>query len=302
MFMHPGIQRVFLNTLMSFENHQFFLTTHSNHFLDITLDVTGVSVFTFRKQFEDLSHKEKEANFEIENVSSGDSSCLELLGVRNSSVFLSNCTIWVEGITDRRYLAHYLKLYIQHRASTESTTKEYKEDLHYSFVEYGGANVTHWSFLDNVPDAIDVERLCSRLFLVADKDSLGNSAKEQRHEKLRNALGARFHLLGCREIENLLGLGILEAVVELYEKTPPQFHPVHRKDYATKPLGTFIEKELLASPKTRTGSYASANGSVTNKVDFCDKAVKVMTSYDDLSAEAKEIAEKMFNFIAANNR
>ena len=27
-------------------------------------------------------------------------------------------------------------------------TLEYKEDYHYSFVEYGGNNITHWSFLD----------------------------------------------------------------------------------------------------------------------------------------------------------
>src|ERR1041384_4416314 len=102
-----------------------------------------MSIFTFRKRFDDSTHNEKQAEFEIENVSSGDTSCLELLGVRNSSVFLSNFTIWVEGITDRRYPAHYLKLHVDHLRGTDTSVKDFREDLHYSFVEYGGANITH---------------------------------------------------------------------------------------------------------------------------------------------------------------
>lgn len=39
-YMHPGLQRIFLKALCDyFPQHQYFLTTHSNHFLDITLDL-----------------------------------------------------------------------------------------------------------------------------------------------------------------------------------------------------------------------------------------------------------------------
>jgi hypothetical protein len=227
---------------------------------------------------------------------------LELLGVRNSSVFLSNCTIWVEGITDRRYLAHYLNLHVKNLRDTGSSAKEFKEDLHYSFVEYGGANITHWSFLENIPDAIQVDRLCARLFLIADKDTFVAGGKADRHEKLRRALNERFHLLECKEIENLLRSHVLKKVVTSYEKSEPTFKPVQRKDYATKPLGAFIENELLAGTKTRKGSYAADNGAVTDKVNFCDKAIVAIGSYDDLCEEAKQIAKKLYDFIAANNR
>src|ERR1700745_3947929 len=58
----------------------------------------------------------------------------------------------------------------------------YKQDLHYSFVEYGGSNITHWSFFtDDAPTV--VERLCGKLLLIADKDGSGNSAKVERHQR-----------------------------------------------------------------------------------------------------------------------
>lgn len=102
LYLHPGLQRKLIETFMSFKNFQYFITTHSNHFLDITLDVDAISIYTFRKQLEnEIDTREVTANFVIENTSNEDNSILEMIGVKNSSVFLSNCTIWVEGITDR---------------------------------------------------------------------------------------------------------------------------------------------------------------------------------------------------------
>ena len=114
--LHPGMQRVFMETLMreEFSSLQYFLTTHSNHLLDITLDIEQVSIYTFRK---DTAAAEKD-QFVIENVDNDHTNSLELIGVRNSSVFLSNCTIWVEGITDRIYIRKYLDVYQQSQKKT----------------------------------------------------------------------------------------------------------------------------------------------------------------------------------------
>jgi AAA15 family ATPase/GTPase len=130
-FLHPGFQRVFLTTLRDtkmFPRHQYFLTTHSNHLLDMTADKESISVFTFKPNVEPFPFKAEEA-FIIENVSNDNIQPLALLGVRNSSVLLSNCTVWVEGITDRRYLARWLKLYVDE----DKSRKLYREDLHFSF-------------------------------------------------------------------------------------------------------------------------------------------------------------------------
>ncbi|MGR5961114.1 ATP-dependent nuclease [Bacillus cereus] len=114
LFLHPGLQRKLLEALVDESNSsfQYFITTHSNHFLDLTLDINQISIYSFTKELENSQTKEKGAKFVVENVSNEDNNILEILGVRNSSVFLSNCTIWVEGITDRYYLKHFLKIYM----------------------------------------------------------------------------------------------------------------------------------------------------------------------------------------------
>ncbi|MGH7902014.1 MAG: ATP-dependent nuclease, partial [Thermodesulfobacteriota bacterium] len=118
--LHPGMQRKLLDAYCDFDNIQVFITTHSNHFLDLTLDFNDMcSIFSFEK----VSDKE----FQIKNVTP-NKEVLDLLGVRSSSVFLSNCVIWVEGITDRLYIRKFLELYNKKHGSE----LKYEEDKHYS--------------------------------------------------------------------------------------------------------------------------------------------------------------------------
>ena len=69
--------------------------------------------------------------FKVINSSPNDIDILNQLGVNNSSVFMANCTIWVEGISDKIYLNKYLKTYIESKG-----LKDFKEGIDYSFVEY----------------------------------------------------------------------------------------------------------------------------------------------------------------------
>lgn len=139
--MHPGLQRRFIETLLNaklFPQHQYFLTTHSNHLLDTSLEQSSISIYHFS---DSLIPKESDgARFLVRNVQSADFSVLYDLGVRNSSVFLANCTIFVEGITDRLYLQKYLDLYFK----AYPGEFKYKRDIHYTFAEYAGSNITHW--------------------------------------------------------------------------------------------------------------------------------------------------------------
>jgi len=304
LYLHPGLQRILLTVFNNFPDYQYFLTTHSNHFLDITLDLQNVSVYTFIKELETAEKKERDATFEITNVSNEDRRALELLGVRNSSVFLSNCTIWVEGITDRRYLSHFLELYqmkIEEEATKNATAISiFKEDLHFSFVEYGGSNITHWSFLDNEDDAIRVESLCGKLFLITDKDN--SKAKSERHEKLRAKLGARYYCLLCKEIENILMPHVIKSVVNKYENNSTDINAFFQEEYKDAPLGTFIESRVLAGKQKRKGSYASESGTVSDKVNFCQFAIASLQTFEDLSPEAKDLIKNIYTFIKENNR
>lgn len=301
LFLHPGMQRSLIKALRLFDNYQYFIATHSNHLLDLTIELDEISIFMVRKQQADTTTDEHQPSCEIEPASTHDHRLLEALGTRTSSVFLSNCTIWVEGITDRRYLAHFLELYSQHIVAEAgvSTAGVFtpSQDFHFSFVEYSGGNITHWSFLERTPDPIEVTRLCARLMLVVDKD--GAAWKAKRHEELERALGENLVLLDCREIENMLSPDVLTAVLVSYGEDPSNIKKLDQNAYASKPLGKFLEGKITSF--TRQGGYAEKSGTLKNKVDFCSRALNHMKVFSELSPNAQDITTRIYNFIKSQN-
>lgn len=299
--LHPGFQRLFIETLRrpEFNSFQYFMSTHSNHFLDITLENDDISVYTFNKKKDGDSYK-----FYVENVAHGDDNVLQLIGANKSSVFLSNCTIWVEGITDRIYLRKYIDLYQNHEKSNNPNIRLFKEDYHYSFVEYGGNNITHWSFLDSDDDEhfnINVDRLCAKAFLITDSDNTKSGKKKERQEKLKERLGNRYYCLQSKEIENIISKQVIAQVVHSYEKpdTVVNFSKFERKDISNQSLGKAIESTVDGLiNKTK---YATESGTINDKLGFAKKAVCFMHSYQDMSKEAQELAQKLYNFIAKQN-
>ncbi len=301
--LHPGFQRVFIETLLKpqFKSFQYFISTHSNHFLDLTLEHNNISVYTFEK-----ISSNTQPSFKIENVENSDSRILSLIGVKNSSVFLSNCTIWVEGVSDRIFFRKYLEI-IQ-----EEKQRKFIEDIHYSFVEYSGNNITHWSFLesdDNLHPNITVNRLCGKLFLITDSDNSGfnkdgsapkhQSRKAQRHFQLQQKLGDRFYCLKCREVENLLSPSILQKTIISIEKQDGNldFSSLIYSKYSTVYLGKFIHDNIPQLKK----NFASDSGSIINKVTFAKNATGLIQSKSDLSSEAFVLAEKLYEFISQHN-
>ncbi len=293
--LHPGLQRKIMKFFADRQQHTFFLTTHSNHLLDVTMDIKEATIFTFRKQIDhDAEDDEQSATFTVENVDSGHGSSLELLGVRNSSVFLTNATIWVEGITDRWYLRKMLKSYMEHLGTPE----RFEEDVHYSFVEYGGANITHWSFLDCEDHPIEVTRLCARAILIVDGDG---SSKLKRKEALENELGDRLCILPCREIENLLPYEVIRQVILEFEKTPDRELPETKyESYKDKYLGRFIEDNLLKKDFNRRGGYKADSGTIKSKTDFCQRAIEIIT-FEALPESTQGVIKRIYKFIYSQN-
>ena len=134
-------------------------------------------------------------------------------------------------------------------ANSLSAPRRYRQDLHYSFVEYAGANITHFSFLEAESDAIVVDRLCAKLFLLTDKDDEKKGGKEERQAALQEKLKERYFCLECREIENLLTPPVISAVIKTYEGADAELKPLDQNDYRDKPLGKFIEDSVLSSKK-----------------------------------------------------
>lgn len=288
--MHPAMQRKFMEAIQSRPQHQYLLTTHSNHLLDLTVNYENISVYTF-----EANQIDSDSTHDVHLVTYGDRNVLELLGAQNTSIFLANKTIWVEGITDRLYISKYLELYISHYDLIRP-----REDVDYSFVEYGGNNITHWSFLESTDPTINVERLCGKLMLVTDRD--GNR-KEARKSELKQKLGDRYYLLPCNEIENSLSLGTLERVIDSYEQTDFKMPSgVNNNTRKSLQIGKFIEEKIFADHNitiTRQGGYQDTSGTIKQKAAFCRRVIKNMT-YEDMTPEAIELAKAVFGFIATN--
>lgn len=265
--LHPGMQRLFLEQLCNNEdlkkkNLTYFITTHSNHFLDLTIEKDNVSIYSFTPRVNEKGEKQ----FVIKNVNDGDNEILKHLGVNNSSVFMANCSIWVEGISDRNYIKAFLYAYLESiKDSTEY--KSIKEDIDYAFFEYAGSNIDHYFFGDlrdvqeeEVVKDINALALHNRIFLLADSDAAdGGSAKKLRLENLKKTKHSNFMpyiIDGVREVENLLTNDIWQQVIgnfchkdliksseeEIESKITTALSSYNAKDYETQYIGAFLTK------------------------------------------------------------
>ena len=297
-YLHPGILRKFIEVINSdvFPHHQYFITTHSNVVLDTSADSNvNMSIFKFIKK--------KSAHtpaFVIEQCNNGDVSLLNVLGIRNSSVFLANCSIWVEGITDRLYLKHYLGLYFKQFECGLPC----RENIDYTFIEYGGNNIVHFNFsLEDVDDKINAKYVNNRIFLIADNDNTREGSKKDiRKKHLRELLGDNFYELPVTEIENLLPQDVIMNV--LIQQNPNCAELIKQKfeeprKYQAQKLGSYLDKLFKGSAMRQ---YADESGTVRNKLAFCETALKHITDYDMLSVEAKTLVESIVGFIRANSQ
>ena len=293
--LHPGYQRQFLQLIQNnkyFSKHQFFITTHSNHFIDNCINYDNISIYKF-------NNIEKKNNlFKVTNTTNNDIEILDILGVYNSSVFVSNCTIWVEGISDKILISKYLDVYIKNKGELS-----YKEDINYSFVEYGGNNIDHWSFegSDKI-DNINASGITNRCFIVCDND---NDGKQKRKQNLKEVFGDdNFYELSVREIENTISRQVLEKT--LFSGKEPEYIKKYKDEaYATKSayMGTFIDNHYKLNKKysNKSGTTGKGSGTIKEKLSFAKSVSSNINDINDLSNNAKELCEKIYEFIKKAN-
>lgn len=289
--LHPGYQRKLIEILQSsiFDKHQYFITTHSNHLIDSCFDYSNISIYKF------INVNKSNNTFKVINTSPNDVDMLQLLGVNNSSVFMSNCTIWVEGISDKILISKYLQVYLKNKG-----INKYKEDIHYSFVEYGGNNITHWAFIKDEDIAtINSSGITNRCFIVCDNDD-DSISKAKRKEKLKGIFGEEnFCELTVREIENTINRNVLENTLFPNGADVKYLENYDKNIYADKAtrMGTFIDKHYDLKKKYGNNS----TGTITGKLDFAKKVANNINDINDLSTQAKNLCEKILKFIENSN-
>lgn len=301
--LHPGLQRTFLEAIIKQakeKNLTVLFTTHSNHLLDISIEQDDVSIFTF--------NTEKDGTRAINHVPSGDNEILRLLGVNNSSVFMANCSVWIEGHTDRKYIKAYLKAYIEHLGDN---TVSIIEDLDYTFFEYAGSNIMHYLFEeresgDDHEDKIKALSVSNNILLIADRDGENKTELHKERKEIEQRVeGFRYEVLpeGFKEIENLISKDILKIVVpNVFSKLKATKETIDKIDFNTQQ--SIIE--FLKSCVTKEGewgtSYEKSNTLHPNKkAKLCNAVTKVVT-WDIMSKEAQDLAILVYEFIKNNKK
>lgn len=297
LYLHPGMMRRFVKSIHENEilrRHQYFFATHSNNLLEVLLDYDDVAIFLVEKE----ENKDKNGfDIKVTEQLEANRQILDAIGVRDSSVFFSNAKIWVEGITDIRYLRKYLEIYIkQHRLSL-------REDVHYSFIEYGGANLKHFEFSEASNGDISVKKFAHNNIVIADGDKENGKTVKNIKKILQNNL----IITDGKEIENTLTRDVIGRTIKEYIKCKnfnineiEEIGDKYQRDKEHS-LGYYIDEDWNLELERKF----SKNNTVSDKKEFCDKAIQVMDMNPDidlLSKSALSIIEKVINFIQEANK
>ncbi|MHA3061880.1 AAA family ATPase [Acinetobacter sp. ANC 4636] len=231
--MHAGMVRQLMNFYLNETKHYYFFTTHSNHLLDMVDESDQVIIQKFVKE----QNKDDPSKFDFKIYRCDrDHELLTSLGVRPSSIYLSNCTIWVEGVTDRMYLSKLMAKYLKEIENSEKENfkiyRSFMPNFHYAFIEYAGGNITHWSFMDDYPSkeealeflernkGLTAKAISKNILLLADGDNEGKAERLKEWETELNS--ENVYILPCKEIENTLTPSII------YKACLIKFHGIRK--------------------------------------------------------------------------
>lgn len=185
-YLHPELQKKFINYICDKRKNQYMLTTHSNAIFDCP------KVNIFHCALENGCTKVEKAR-----VSSQKHLILDELGYRASDILQSNCIIWVEGPSDRIYLNKWIG----------DCDPQLREGIEYSIMFYGGRLLNHLSVDDEaVKDFISLSRMNRNVALIMDSDKRYarqplNSTKKRIIEEFEKIKGICWVTKG-RQIEN----------------------------------------------------------------------------------------------------
>lgn len=311
-YLHPGLLRKLSYFLSEQTPHQFLMTTHSNHLFDMADDRDDVSIQKVKK----IESSDGKVTFEISEVSQDKTLLLEL-GVKPSSVYLANCTLWVEGVTDRFYIRSILKRYLNelknHAPDTYALYMNYSENTHYAYVEYQGGVLSHWNFdtadVDNGDLAgLSAMSISSSTFLIADGDIRD---KGNRAELLQKQLADQLYITSGKEIENYLPDTILKATVKkqfsLKRKNIEgvdieKIDSIQYSDYVNSADGIGRHIDNILNVDSDKPLFSEQSGTIKDKVNFCLTAIDVMKEQDwELTDELSNLCQKIFQHIHKNN-
>ena len=258
--LHPEIQRRLFNFIYDFSkehNTPVFLSTHSHVAINIFYGKEKVSLYHISK-IGGVSR--------IENIKDNLKKAIVLddLGVLASDIFQSNGIVWVEGPSDRIYIKSWLKL----------IAPELEENVHYTFMYYGGKLIAHYTCLDDQTaqnEMINVLLTNRNSAIIMDSDIKANGGELNKTKKriIEEFGEERFVWVTCgREIENYISKNALNRLFEC-----DKFRQINKfkdfKDYIKKYDSSF-ENHKVDLAKSLTFKIEDLN-----VMDLKDKVIEL---------------------------
>jgi len=292
--LHPLLQKKLISYLQEKTNNQYFITTHSAHFLD----TPDVSIF----------HVNYENGCSIVNrVKTDDhkTTVLSDLGYKPSDLLQTNCVIWVEGPSDRIYLNYWIQCF----------SKELKEKIHYTIMFYGGGLLSHLSVSgsedeDNLEqdltDFISLLNINRNTVVMCDSDKSNKNdslkpAVQRIKSEFENSEFQGFHwITDGREVENYLNPDIVEEIIKKNHRNVEKIEGKARYSYFWKYKSSEPKKKLTADKvilaRKLVESYpVSKENKEKNKENF----EKITNS--SIKIELEGWIKKLIHFICKSN-
>lgn len=216
--LHPKLQRILIeniNRIQKEKELQVFIASHSTIFIDpLAWEDNDVALF---------SSDGYRITDQIDKVE-----LFSNLGIKPADALQSNGILWVEGPSDRIYIKNWLELYAK-----KYNKKNMIENIHYSFILYGGAVMKYYSSSNHDINLTEINK--NSLFII-DADLGVESYKEK--------------IKGDTKIEKLITDGY---TIEDY--LPTEFFNFYfeRVD-STKEEGKKITQTKVAIPKVDIAS------------------------------------------------
>lgn len=149
--LHPKLQRILIeniNRIQKERNLQVFIASHSTVFIDpLAWEDNDVALFS-SDGYRIIDQIDK-----VELFSN--------LGIKPADALQSNGILWVEGPSDRIYIKNWLELYAK-----KYNKKNMIENIHYSFILYGGAVMKYYSSSNHDINLTEINK--NSLFIIDD--------------------------------------------------------------------------------------------------------------------------------------
>lgn len=253
--LHPILFRRLLLHLLKFSRQNdalFFITSHSSAAIDLLLSQQGTQIIRVSKGEDgytrcDTLTNRSEARHAIDD-----------LGVKATDLLQSNGAIWIEGPSDRIYLRRWIEL---------ESEGELIENVHFSFIMYGGRVLSHFGIDEGAADdVIQLMPINRNGWIVMDSD-FANEEEQQtddlnptkkRVREQATANGWTAWVTQHREIENYLPDSVVQhADIGIPRPTGPfdKVPHLHPRAPADKPFDKVKLAHTAAALLDETNVY-----------------------------------------------